>query len=184
MKFGIARLFQSILLLAYKAAVASGVLSTDWGRATFEWAYMVYKNRFEAPTVDGLRMVVSSGDSVIDVGANIGFFTLRFGQWITDGAKVFALEPEPTNFSRLKRHISRAKLDDRVEALCAAVAETCGEVLLAVDPVHPGNHKLSETGIPVQSISIDALMAQYNWPRVALIKIDVRGRATGYRRIG
>jgi FkbM family methyltransferase len=175
MKTGIARLFQSILLLVYRAAVVSGILSTAWGRAAFERAYMVYKNRFEATTVDGLRSVVGSGDSVIDVGANIGFFTLRFGQWITDGAKVFALEPEPTNFSRLKRHISRAKLDDRVEALCVAVAESSGEVLLVVDPVHPGNHKLGETGIPVQSISIDDLMAQYDWPRVALIKIDVQG---------
>jgi FkbM family methyltransferase len=174
-RIGIVRFFQTILLLVYRAAVVSGILSTSWGRTTFERAYMVYKNRFEATTVNGLRSVVSPGDSVIDVGANIGFFTLRFGQWITQGAKVFALEPEPVNFSRLKRNISRAKLDDRVEALCVAVSESSGEVLLVVDPVHPGNHKLGETGIPVQSISIDALLAQNDWPRVALIKIDVQG---------
>ena len=61
MKFGIARLIQSILLMVYRVAVVSGILSTGWGRATFEWAYMVYKSRFEATTVDGLRKVVSSG---------------------------------------------------------------------------------------------------------------------------
>lgn len=167
--------FQAVLLLVYRLAVASGILSTRWGRRMFEWAYMVYKNRLEATTVEELRVYVKPGDSVIDVGANIGFFTLRFGRWITEGSIVFALEPEPINFASLKRHISHAKLMDRVEALRVAVAEITGEVYLNVDPVHPGNHQLGKTGIPVQAITIDALMAQYDWPRVGLIKVDVQG---------
>ena len=175
MQISIARLSQSILLLVYRAAVASRLLSTSWGRAIFEWAYMVYKNRIEATTVDGLRSFVRPGAIVIDVGANIGFFALRFGQWVTDAARVLALEPEPTNYRRLKRNISRANLDNVVEALCVAVAEKSGEALLTVDPVHPGNHKLGEAGIAVESISIDALVAGYGWPRVGLIKIDVQG---------
>ncbi|NDJ76528.1 MAG: FkbM family methyltransferase [Chloroflexi bacterium] len=174
-KIGTARLVQALLMGAYRVAVASGSLSTRWGRAAFEWAYMIYKNRLEATTVDGLRTVITPGTSVIDVGANIGFFTLRFGHWITGSAKVFALEPEPANFHRLTRRIARAGLIDRVEAIRAAAAETSGELRLAVDPVHPGNHKLATSGIPVQSIAIDALMAKHDWPRVALLKIDVQG---------
>ncbi len=175
MRIKLAIFFQTLLLLAYRVAIGSGILSTKGGRRLFEWAYMVYKNRFEATTVDGLRAFIHPGDSVIDVGANIGFFTLRFGQWIADGGKVFALEPEAINFASLQRNIARAKLDDRIESHCVAAAEISGMVHLAVDPIHPGNHKLDETGIQVESITIDALMAQHNWPHVGLIKIDVQG---------
>lgn len=174
-KIGTARLVQSLLLGAYRVAVASGILSTRWGRAVFEWAYMIYKERLEATTVDGLRAVVTPGASVIDVGANIGFFTLRFGTWITGDAKVFALEPESANFQRLTHRIANAGLDERIEAIRAAAADTDGELLLAVDPVHPGNHKLAASGVPVRAVTIDSLMAEHGWPRVALVKIDVQG---------
>ena len=48
---------------------------------------------------------IKSGDIVIDLGAHIGYYTLLFAKHIGSTGKVFAFEPEPSNFSLLKKNI-------------------------------------------------------------------------------
>jgi FkbM family methyltransferase len=167
--------FQSWLIGLYKSVVATGVLSTSSGRFLFEKAYLGYKSVFEAKFVDLLHGVVRPGTSIIDVGANIGFFTLKFGHWVYDGGKVIAIEPEALNYTRLKHAVTRKGLDNVVETLQAAVAEKSGVLVLEINPLHPGDHKLGSKGIVVTAFSIDDLLAARGWPPVSLIKIDVQG---------
>ena len=47
-----------------------------------------------------------------------------------------------------------------------------------VNPEHPGDHQLAETGLPVNGITIDDIIRQKQWPDVSLIKIDVQGAET------
>ena len=42
---------------------------------------------------------------VLDIGANIGYFTLIFSKLVGKNGKVFAFEPDPDNFEILKRNI-------------------------------------------------------------------------------
>tara|TARA_B100001540_G_C15816131_1_gene647575 strand:- start:6622 stop:7521 length:900 start_codon:yes stop_codon:yes gene_type:complete len=49
---------------------------------------------------------VKLGDNVIDLGAHIGYYTLLLAKSIGSNGKVFAFEPEPSNFSILQKNIS------------------------------------------------------------------------------
>ena len=167
--------FQSLLLRLYKTALASGVTSTTWGRSLFEWCYEKYKILFEVGDIGVLRSLIKPGTTVIDVGANIGFFTRHFGRWVSGGGHVIAVEPEETNFARLNWTIARHMLTAVVETIQAVAAETNGTLKLEINPSHPADHKISEQGIPVRAVSLDTLLEERQWPPVSLIKIDVQG---------
>ncbi len=48
---------------------------------------------------------IKEGDVVLDLGANIGYFTLIAAKCVGANGKVYAFEPDPTNFSFLKRSV-------------------------------------------------------------------------------
>jgi FkbM family methyltransferase len=111
---------------------------------------------------------------VIDVGANIGFFALRFGEWVGPDGRVIAIEPEKRNMATLRRRVERAHLQRVVLCVQAAAADRSGRVRLAVNPAHPGDHQIADEGEPVRAVTIDELIAEDS-RKVALIKIDVQG---------
>lgn len=163
---------QRALIGAYGIAVRLGATTTPAGRAIFRKLYFSYKRHFEAREADALRPYASPASLVVDVGANQGFFTLRFAEWVGSGGKVIAIEPEQENFEALKAATGR---HSNVEPIQAAAAEIDGELRLEIDPLHPGNHKLSERGRAVRAIKLDSLLKARGWPEVSLIKVDVQG---------
>ena len=166
---------QSVGLALYRRLAAAGLLDRPWVRAAYERTYLVYKALIEAGSVTLLRQWVRPNTSVIDVGANVGFFTVRFARWTSGEGKVFALEPEILNYQRLRRTLARSKVDTRVEAIQMAAAEVTGEVLLQINPYNPADHRLGSSGIRVPATTIDDLLREQGWPVVSLIKIDVQG---------
>ncbi|MEK6208836.1 MAG: FkbM family methyltransferase [Pseudomonadota bacterium] len=169
------REFQGLLIALYRRTLATGILSTRLGKAAFEFAYLTYKALVEAGKVDLLHAHIVEGGIVIDVGANIGFFTLKFARWVGAAGHVFAIEPEQENFDRLSHRVNRQGFSSRVSMIRAVAAEKSGELKLAVNPTNPADHRLSDNGIPVRAIMIDDLCASTGWPAVCLIKIDVQG---------
>lgn len=167
--------FQRLLLGGYAAVARTGALDAGPGRRAFEAAYLGYKRFVEAGAVARLRRHVAPGSTVIDVGANIGYFTRAFAEWVGPEGRVLAVEPEPRNVASLRRRLRKAGLDGRVEVLEGVAAERSGAFRLAVNPTHPGDHKLSEDGVEVQGWSIDDLIDQRPGRRVSFIKIDVQG---------
>ena len=163
------------LIGLYRVVKASGGLDTPLGRRIFEASYFLYKEQLEAGPIQILRQWVKPKTFVIDVGANIGFFTRQFATWVTDGGKVIAVEPEPVNYARLQHTIAEAGLVEVVEIVHAAVAEATGEGFLEINPGHPGDHKLGTKGVPVAMTTIDELLTTRGWPAVSLIKVDVQG---------
>jgi FkbM family methyltransferase len=137
--------------------------------------YTGYKTLLEAPHISLLSAMVAPGTHIIDVGAFHGFFTIKFGQWVSAPGRVIAIEPEPENYGRLERVVAEAGLNDRVETVQAAVAERSGELRLELNPLYPVDHKLGEEGIRVNALTIDDLLEARGWPVVSLMKIDVQG---------
>jgi FkbM family methyltransferase len=139
--------------------------------------YGLYKQHFEAGPIDRLRDFVPDGSCVIDVGANVGFFSLRFAQWVGDTGKVISIEPEDRNYDSLLLALRRAGLSDRVDALKAVATAVPGMARLEINPLHPADHKLSRdgTGLPVTAVTLDDLVQDKSRSRPALVKIDVQG---------
>jgi FkbM family methyltransferase len=139
--------------------------------------YPLYKKYVEAGPIDQLREFVPEGSLAIDVGANVGFFSLRFAEWVGDGGNVIAIEPEDQNYSSLISALERAGLLSRVEALRVVAAAEPGTTFLEINPLYPADHKLSRngTGVPVTAVTLDGLLAAKGRRRPALVKIDVQG---------
>jgi FkbM family methyltransferase len=141
----------------------------------FEGAYYIYKRFLEAGDIRVLGRFVEPGALVIDVGANIGFFTRFFGRCVSQGGKVIAIEPESSNFQRLNQMLFRTGFRTVVEPIQAVAASQSGVLRLRINPLHPADHKIAQEGVPVDSVSLDELVAERHWPMVSLIKIDVQG---------
>lgn len=170
------RFGQRAALAAYKVIVRSGVLSNAYGQRAWAFAYLAYKRWFEAGEVAALRSFVPPGTTVIDVGANIGFFALQFAEWAGREGRVLAIEPEDRNIRLLRHRAAQHGCLDRVEIIEAAADEKDGPLLLAVNEIHPGDHRVSEQGgIPISGRSIDEIIDERSLPPVSLIKIDVQG---------
>jgi FkbM family methyltransferase len=139
--------------------------------------YSLYKGYFEAGPIGGLEEFAPPGSLVIDVGANVGFFTVRFAGWVGQDGMVIAIEPEDQNHQHLLTTLARAGLLGRVTALKAVAAGEYGTMFLELNPLHPADHKLSLNGIgiPVPAVNIDGLMRDNPDYKLTLVKIDVQG---------
>ena len=143
----------------------------------FQALYSVYKNHFEAGPVDRLRDFVPVGSLVIDVGANVGFFSKRFAQWVGGSGEVIAIEPEDRNFRHLVASLESAGLAARVRPIKAVAAAAPGQMHLQINSIHPGDHQISTDGggLSVGAVTLDGLVDDKRPSRPSLIKIDVQG---------
>ena len=140
-------------------------------------SYDIYKRYVEAGPIDRLQEFVPHGSVVVDVGANVGFFSLRFAKWVGTEGRVFAIEPEGQNCKNLIEALRRQQLLDRVDVVKAVAAAESGTTFLEINPLHPADHKLSRdgTGVVVDAVTIDALLRENGNLSPSLIKIDVQG---------
>jgi FkbM family methyltransferase len=126
------------------------------------------------------RDVVRPGSRVLDVGANVGSYTLLFAMWAGPEGRVFAFEPAPEARQGLRLHVGLNGLADRVEIVPAAVWSTVGSERFHVDGASGANaiaasgHDASAGSIDVETTTIDAFCERQRlFPDV--IKIDVEG---------
>jgi FkbM family methyltransferase len=164
------------VLRAYAWATKLGVHRLPIFDRMFLSLYDVYKRHFEAGPIERLREFVPAGSMVLDVGANVGFFTLRFARWVDIG-EVIAIEPEEKNYRALEAALERNGLQRNVRVLKAVATATAGTAHIDINPIHPADHKLSVdgTGVRVDAVRLDDLVDRNGLLRPSLIKIDVQG---------
>lgn len=123
---------------------------------------------------------IKPGDIVIDVGANIGYYTLIFAKLVGKTGKVIAFEPEPKNFEILKKNIEINNYDN-VIAEQKIVSDKCGKMKLYLSDSGIVGHRIKqienlEKCIEVESIILDDYMKKLNLDgKINFIKIDVEG---------
>jgi FkbM family methyltransferase len=171
------RLAQRAGLAVYGAFVRTGVMKQAWARHLFLAAYSAYKTWIESGPVNRLKDLVLPGSTVVDVGANVGFFTLKFARWVGEQGCVIAIEPDIENFETLAAKIAAAGLEHRVRLHRAAAAAEAGSVRLQLNELHPGDHRITfgANGMMVPAVTVDDLVAGAGSRSVSLIKIDVQG---------
>ncbi len=126
-------------------------------------------------------------DVLVDVGANVGMYTIWAAK--TRGVRVFAFEPESQNYALLNRNILLNGLEQLVSAYCLAISDVSGLSYLHLSNVTAGSscHSLDERvdfkHEPMKpafsqgcvSARIDDLVASGAVPEPNHIKIDVDG---------
>lgn len=77
-------------------------------------------DRFEPYSVRVLPAAMRPGDTVMDIGANIGFYTTLFSRWVGMDGQVLSIEPEQENLALLRRNVEAN--DCRNVAICDCAA--------------------------------------------------------------
>lgn len=113
---------------------------------------------------------VGPGSVVLDVGANIGIYSMLAAK---RGARVFAIEADPENVTVLRHHLAINNLLDRVTIVHMAVTDHRGLVNLYRDPTNCGHSNLFSgvSKVCVDGDTIDSLRL----PPVDVCKMDIEG---------
>ncbi|MGV6859080.1 MAG: FkbM family methyltransferase [bacterium] len=126
---------------------------------------------------------LGAGDTVLDIGANIGWFSLLAAKTIGPAGKVHAFEPRPETAKMLKRTLADNGLREQVSLWEYALSDSWGSLELAwsTNTDNPGGSFLAsdtsrlEKGFETANVKVAVLDDLL--PDVApdLIKIDVEG---------
>jgi len=113
------------------------------------------------------------GDIVFDIGAYVGDTALWFSKAVGPQGKVYAFEPEPGNFEKLKANLERNNVTN-VIPLQLALSENEGEMQVA-SAGSSSTMTQAGTGTLVKVTTIDKFAEANKLPRVDFIKMDVEG---------
>ena len=126
-----------------------------------------------------LMQHVQPGAMFLDVGANIGYFSVIVAACLGDDGQVFAVEPEPANAALLRENVLRNGLHERITVAELALSDVEQPAQLHISENNFGDHQLfaQEAGRTAISVSCvrgaDWLRGQTE--RLDLVKIDVQG---------
>lgn len=112
------------------------------------------------------------GKSVIDIGANIGAFSILCAE---RGADVLAFEPEPNNFQLLLRHIKESGFEDKITPMLMGVG---GEGIhkLYVNPQNYGaNSKFIKNNLGLKEDTFVYMYMTNDFGTGDIVKIDCEG---------
>ena len=140
-----------------------------------------FRERRWDPHVEAcIRTILRPGQTAIDVGANLGYFTAVLAQCVGPAGRVWAFEPVPETYELLTLCTS---LNDyaHVTPIRAALGAANGSTEITYDRRHSGIATMHPDQVGggtqrVQLHSLDALVASGEVPpRPDLIKVDVEG---------
>ncbi len=97
---------------------------------------------FEPTETVLIQRISEFSNLLIDVGANIGYFSLLFKQYSEHDSKVYAFEPEKLNFHKLKATIERNNFVDEIIPYELAVSNENTEKELYINKRGSGGHSL------------------------------------------
>jgi FkbM family methyltransferase len=77
----------------------------------------------EAGTMEWIDKNVRAGERFLDIGANVGVYTLAAAHRVGPSGRVYAVEPHKPNAISLMRNVLRNRLQDRVDVLTTPLAD-------------------------------------------------------------
>jgi FkbM family methyltransferase len=125
------------------------------------------------------------GMRVLDLGANIGFYTLLASSKVGPSGQVIALEPSPQNFKLINLSLE-ANSFSNVTTINAAVSDFVGKSFLHLSPYYNSEHSLfnyhyssghvnNTNKISIDVTTVDKILEDSLDYTVDLIKMDIEG---------
>lgn len=149
-------------------------------------AHLQRNEMYEPETIGLLPKILREGDTFVDVGAHVGFFSMFAAALVGPGGRVVSFEPEESNYRHVQRHVELNNFGN-VDVTRAAVGAEVGTATIWVNADNDGGHALWDVGrhpanpksreaaqpCTVALTTLDAALADARTP--SLIKIDVEG---------
>jgi FkbM family methyltransferase len=124
--------------------------------------------------------LIRRGDTVVDVGANIGMWGLRAARQAGPQGSVHCFEPNGHNADRLSAHATLNSLTN-LQVHRIALADRCGSATFyAPVPEDSGAGSLAPNeglrgGAEVELATLDSITTEMELGRINLLKVDVEG---------
>jgi FkbM family methyltransferase len=148
--------------------------------------YLLCGKPYETQEVDLLRKCLKPGGRFLDIGANIGYFTVLAAKHVGTGGEVVAFEPEPHNFKILKKNIELNDLTNVLIENYAAIDQK-RKLTLYLSSYNFGDHRIFDGDddsmenigrrkerVDVQGVRLDDYLRVTHF-KPDFIKIDVQG---------
>lgn len=129
-----------------------------------------------------LQAVIQPGWTILDVGANFGWYTAHFSKWVGPKGVVHAFEPHPSMMATRQRNLTLNNLNSNITLNQSALSSSHGTATLSVPRKGgPAFARLSssESAIRVDVTTVDDYARRSGLSRVDLIKVDVEGAELG-----
>lgn len=145
---------------------------------------LVNHGDYEGHELALLQRLARSCAVVLDVGANIGWYSLHLAHALREtGVQIYAFEPIPRTFAELTHNIGLNGYGDTIHAFNHALGESAGSVEFYVPaftgsvaasqrPLFPQDHN---EAVECQIVPLDTFVREQQLTRVDLIKCDVEG---------
>jgi FkbM family methyltransferase len=142
-----------------------------------DWAVgarIAIKRSYEKHVTEAMRPFLKPGSVVVDIGANIGYYTLLAASQMGDKGKVISFEPNPANCKLLQMSLERNRFNN-VVIYTYAVADIDGIVGLGMDDSNGSINRDDPASQPyqVRAVTLDDFLKDE--PTINLIKMDVEG---------
>jgi len=121
---------------------------------------------------------IKTGDTIVDIGANIGYYTVIFAELTGISGKVYAFEPDPENFLILVKNAQHNKLSN-VIMIEKAVSDINDFIRLYLNEENRGDNRIYDSNDGRKSIKITAVKLDDFFinkeNQIDFIKIDIQG---------
>lgn len=140
--------------------------------------YVYLTGAYEPPTSDVFRELVKPGHTIIDIGANSGYFSLLSATLVGSRGQVIAFEPIPSVRQALLANIQLNKLEN-VQVIPSAVSDRADKITIYEGPAgHKGISSIrpiasASRKVLIDTIPLDSLVHEFS--RLDCVKVDVEG---------
>lgn len=140
-------------------------------------------DRYEPETTRLFQAVLRPGQTVMDIGAHVGYYTLLAARTVGPAGSVYAFEPAPENAALLRRNVELNGYRN-VVILNQAVSDRSGDSPLFLNQLDTGSHSLQALRLPASGVpqavtvpvtTLDVFLEAKGWPRIDVVKMDIEG---------
>jgi len=130
-----------------------------------------------------MQQLLHPGRIVLDIGAHVGHFTILAASTVGAGGEVYAFEPAPSNYQRLRENLRLNAFAAHVEAVPIAVSDRLGTAGFFDDgrtggteySMFSSRHGKHGVAFSAPTEPLDHFAEKHGLPSVDFIKIDTEG---------
>jgi FkbM family methyltransferase len=141
---------------------------------------IMFRGQWEPGETLWIVKALKEGDTFVDAGANVGYYTVIASKIVGDEGRVYAFEPDPESFALLEANVRVNGLTN-VIAEQKALSNEPGVLKLFLNPKNRGDHRIYQPKhgpdrefVEVEAVSLDDYFAGDDRP-IDFIKIDTQG---------